>query len=1501
MNATSFRFAIGLGLLVVLFLGAKPALQAEISADVRIYVSGHMPEEQLESEEDFKEAYGTFLDGYHFASWTGHSGIDTCDFRARVLPCRSYTVNVTMGGYSAFTVHIGAAPGYRVIMDNIVRKSVYVDWQGGQVTFMLVPLGSEMPQLAGFASSFSHTGVRWSVPLGTTRDGKSAGNLYLSDIGLDSNWATMGTPGRLSCEAASDEVKVHQVNGAIRQVASNQVVLDVVTLTATSYEIRCYSRMQAWSAYWSVQTPTGSPFATYLIDASVNGALWITKTTRTIPDYTTTGVAAARVEWTVLNRFGSWPTHCWVRDDWRVRPSSVDYSITSVQSGGTTAARTESLTISPSRTPSSSQIAVNLSRTYAALNFGEALTGETLGTTNPVSAAFTYYQDSNEPNSYGQLKTVELTGGRWESYEYYPDSAAERTPGLLKYRFRPYSESPASPGASTPAFNPAQGEVTYYEYFGATFGLWDERRPTLIRTSINGVVTAKKTISYDDPLSGTDYRETLVLSVTENEFTDANNYNYVTVDRKVYGHRVSPSMYQDQPRATCYPDGRKDLHILEWGNYASNSSTGVRGVIRGRRSASAGTYAYMQRNFFSDPWETIYLCEGESTFEKEILDARALVTRQERHVWLNGDWRLIYSKDFTITPSGITSGYVASDGTAESSTIVGLLKTSETDAAGTKKFYVHDEAGRVKDIVHESSASIAARTTRYTYDVVGNVVSETVDPTGAAPIVSRKTYDDANRLGTETPPGGYGVVTHSYNPASRTHTITRGAVATVETKYLDGRLYSKTGAGTVAEYHTYGRETDGRTWERVDLATTSSARWRQSWANWRGSGIRTERPGFGGAASVLEESFFNSAGQLYRSTKPGPTSVSLIARSQFDAVGRPFLSGLDIGDNGLVKTSTDRLMETAELFELSGGDYWTRKTTYAYPTPNSATAVVTGIERRRLTGHPTGRVDEVQTTDADGNVTTITKDVNRTTKIVTVTTTRPGLANPQTEKIENGLSVAVTSHDGLVTTTLYDALHRPWKKVGSRNGNTIETTYIPGTRLIETVKEKANTGSPVTVATSTYDPLGRKSSEKNSDNKLTYFAYNSRDQLIKQWGGATYPVAYAYSSFGEKIAMRTFRSPTQDFTAAAWPLSDDGSDPNNPDPASWTTGDITRWVYDPGTGLLAEKQFARLQPTDPLKTTKYTYNPAGQLATREWARTVAAGPSAGQRVKATYSYDPATGDQTGITYNDGTPAIAYGYTRLGQVDTVQDFTSASGADLRDFGYDISYPHRLGAEVMTSFYGARAMTRLYESSGVLGRVRGFKLGSAVNNNGELEQTYGYATNGRLETLSTLSPQLSATSRTFRYGYLPNSALLESLAIDQGAGPGGHPFTITRTYEPNRDVLETIETKWGSSPGNTRTKFAYHVNNLGQRDSVEQSGDVFTGYGGSNNEQPHPPDLWLQRPRRSHRRPDEARRRGRRRLRAHEPPARVRLRPHRQPQLGRRHRQHGRPQDLHAEMR
>jgi RHS repeat-associated protein len=226
------------------------------------------------------------------------------------------------------------------------------------------------------------------------------------------------------------------------------------------------------------------------------------------------------------------------------------------------------------------------------------------------------------------------------------------------------------------------------------------------------------------------------------------------------------------------------------------------------------------------------------------------------------------------------------------------------------------------------------------------------------------------------------------------------------------------------------------------------------------------------------------------------------------------------------------------------------------------------------------------------------------------------------------------------------------------------------------------------------------------------------------------------------------------------------------------TSDTTTWVSEEATGLLLEKVYA-----DGNKTT-YTYTPEGQLLTRTWARGVA----------TIYTHDPASGDLTLIDYSDSTPDVTFrDYDTQGRPHTITD-----GLGTRTLSYATG-----GFLSGDSFTG---VSYTYNN----GRVSDLSLGS-------YHVTYGYdAATGRFETV-TYQPGMPE-AQTFTYSYVPDSDLLHQLSVTLSGVEG----LVTRTYEPNRDVLTQVKNQFGID---IISQYDYQNDELARREYLTTSGLAF----------------------------------------------------------------------------
>jgi RHS repeat-associated protein len=1275
----------------------------------------------------------------------------------RVEPEKDYTVTISGSYLADGDLNIVAPPGYRVLIDGMARHRTTFNGYG-QVRFLLQPLRARHPSLTGLASSVTSGEINWHVSLGNLRNGASAGDLALIDTGTASNWGPVFTPGRLEYEAPSDEIYVYRVNNQIRQIVANQVAVDIVTpeTSTTSYEIKCYNPTQLLAGAYP-RAFTGSPFATYRIERDGSDtAIKFTHEVREVTDATTL-FPIVRREIMKLARTGTWPVCTWTKTDWTLEGQTAATE-TVVQGTGTPGNRTENILV---HAPGSSTAALQVTRNYTRQDYpndcGEVLSSETVGSTNGLAASFNYYTDIYQWGSFGYLKSVALPGGGWTAFDYY-DAGSGAGFGRIAHRYRPSGNAPATATLST-----TQGEVTSFTYTNDIFGA--QTRPASVYTTVNNVCTAYTAMSYNDTAT---YANGYYISQTSRADYSAAGMPLTAVTN-AYRDDVPDAFIRGQLYSVLQPTGVKQSYVYQRGTWNGTSFTlGGSGIGTGTASRIAVVTGTQNSGtacsiLFGSTVDTVYLIPGKSTMEAVIRDSRALVVRAENYAWVSNAWQLVAYTNFTYDFVGRLVARTASNGATYTANYANGLKTDETDESGITTSFAYDAAGRTSGTTRAGQGAIGALATSFTYDALDRVLEQRVGSGQTEQLVTTAQFDDAGRVTTETAPG-VGATLYSYNVAGRSTTITRPDGGTItKACNLDGSPASVTGTATVPRYFSYGVETDGRRYTQTNIGVANSPRWHKSWADWLGRTVMTSQPGFGTQPNYVENYYYNTAGQLNIATRTGYVSTSY-AYGPLGNLTDTYTGGRQTGsDYG---------------YESFNNAWWLHSESYGYASTGRFS---TGVSRTRLTGFIAGRFGETQMTDAEGNLTTVVTDANRAARTATVTTTSSGYAGSQVQSLLNGFTVSATSFDGLTSSTTYDALLRPRTVTDSR-GNTTTTAYYAGTAFVQSVTDATAT----VVATYGYDTLGRTILSRDAQNHTARSAYNQRDQLVQQWGDAVIPVQYGYdATYGDRTTQSTFRGGTG-WDGATWP-------------ASPGTADTTTWTYHAATGLLTAKTDAAN------RSVTQTYNAAGQTATRTLAR----------GVTATYTYD-TYGAVTGISYSDSTPAVAYTYDpSFGQLTGATDY-----AGTRQMLYDTAKPWRLSAEALGDYYGQRVLTRLYDTTGLVGRVHGFQAGSTVGSNSELEQTFAFTATGRFEGLSTLRSGLSTTSRTFHYGYEANSTLLKTLTAD------GSPFSVTRTYETQRDVLTAIDSKWSAT---SRTRYDFTSDTLGQRLSAKQSGDVFGDYG------------------------------------------------------------------------
>lgn len=1349
---------------------------------------------------------GTSL--YVYGVRTGSSWYDTDRATVQMEAGKVYYLAVTGLFNSQNALNVVPPVGYQVEIDGTVRNRLASSGNSHTYVVRLIAPQDTQPMMPGTGTplppptsggnpapepvptgaapaSLTANRIYWQAALGALQNGESARSLALVDAGNAASWSPLFTPAALQYTAPSPEVVVYREGNAIRQILAHATAADVVTLSPTAYEIRFYHPAQAVGTVFPV-TFTGAPFVTYRIEqGGTDTTLRITSETR---DLATQVIARTAV--TTLTRTGTWPNYTWNLQDWNT--SGQAQQVQEVrQSGGTTQNRTETVTLSQP----GGAVATQMTRNYTLQAWGEVLGSETRGTANSLTTTYDYYTDATQPGSYTFLKSIVQPGGGWEAYGYWGSATDGSDTGRLRYRYRPYGGNPA-----TVSFDATQGEVTSYAYSLDPYGM--ATRPALVETRINDVVTARSVITY--ALLPTVVNGQPLVESTRLDSTDA--ANTLTTRTRYYAENAPDLFLRNQIQAVTGPDGVKTAYAYQRGTYDEAtrtfavSPTGPASriaVILGSVNSSAGNLLSSHDGYDLDD---LYLVDGKSTQVATIRDDRALIRRTENYAWKNGGWNLVGATDFTYDAAGFLTAQTEDDGAQMTAVYVGEQQTSRTDEAGLTVSYTYDSAGRI-----QTAAKSAGPTLSYAYDAGNRVVSETMSAAGTGETLrATRHYDDAGRLDAETP-AGLGSTTYSYYyyvaGRSRTANYPDGGTRT-EHYRLDGRLESVDGSATVPQFYSYGLDASAFRTIQVYSGYSGSPRWQKTTIDWLGRSAEVRRPGFAitGQADYVEQNTYEpGTGRLSKTTRSGLAP----AKYEYDALSNVVRTGLDIGDDGLVNASVDRITETDQYFESDGTGWWLRQDTRIYPKANDPTVVTASSQRTRLSGHPAGRLEEIRLTDIDGNVVTRTVEVNRGTATATITTTRPGVSNPQVETLVNGLATAVTGHDGLTTSTDYDSFERPWRTRDPR-GNATTLGYQSGSALVATLTD----GAGNSVGTFAYDGLGRRQWVRDAAGQYTRFAYNPRGQLTQQWGGGSHPVAHGYdATYGDRTTLSTYRAAGA-ADSATWPAVG--------------AADPTTWTNDSATGLVWKKTDAAGQSVE------FDYNPRGQTTVRRWARGLVSNPAV--KLACSYTYDGNTGELLGAAYNDGadpipTPALGYSYTRLGQLAGATDSTGG-----RSFAYSAAAPWRLDSETLPAgFYASRVLSRRYNTTTgvggnygphtpgfITGRYQGFELGVAGDPARDYHQNYTWSNLGRFVGVNTRTT--TGAARDYVYNHQSGSALLSGYVMGS--------LTLSRGYETQRDLPTSVEAKWGANAALVR--FDYTYNALAQRRTAKQSGSAFADY-------------------------------------------------------------------------
>ncbi len=652
----------------------------------------------------------------------------------------------------------------------------------------------------------------------------------------------------------------------------------------------------------------------------------------------------------------------------------------------------------------------------------------------------------------------------------------------------------------------------------------------------------------------------------------------------------------------------------------------------------------------ADAQGNMVLVSGKSTRTRTTYDTRGNAARIEREAYIGETWVPLTWEERTYSAAHKHLGSVWSNGKSSDSrwNCTGPIWEIGTDGVLTTNVY-DSLKQRVSSTRHGPHGTL---TTTYAYDAAGRTVR-----TVRGELASEKTYDLSGRVLTETDEQGR-VTAYAYPDEWTTVATLPGGGTRVTTVDAEGRVASVTGTAVTPEYHTYGPN-----WSQITYGTPNGARWVRTETDGLGRVVRETRSGANGSALETVNTY-NAKGQLVRVERTGQAAVTYA----YDAWG--------------------------DVIATRVGDRVPQERTQAYvlveeePWQETVTTVSNLVQRVRVDAEGERQVS----TDVRGNETETVIEEEGAWR--TVTTTFPGVGNPSVEVALDGVTVQTVSASCVTNSVTYDVYRRPITQTDGR-GNVTTRAYDALGRLASV------TDAAGAVTAYAYDAAGRVAAVTNALGNVTVYDYDLRGNRTYE-GGATYPVAYEYDAFGQKVSMTTFRDETSD-----------------------DAGDTTTWAYDEATGALVSKTYADGRGV------AYTLTDLGQVATRTDARGIV----------TTYAYN-VYGDLVSQTYSDATPTVTYAYDALGRQAQATDAVGTT-----TFGYN-AYGE-LETEAISGLY-AKTLSHHFDA---YGRNVGYGV------NGSRRTFLGYdGDTGRIAAMNE--------GGDFHWEYLPGSDLKARLTYPNG---------------------------------------------------------------------------------------------------------------------------------------
>ena len=755
--------------------------------------------------------------------------------------------------------------------------------------------------------------------------------------------------------------------------------------------------------------------------------------------------------------------------------------------------------------------------------------------------------------------------------------------------------------------------------------------------------------------------------------------------------------------------------------------------------------------------------------------------------------RLIDHKIHTYTDSRLTASYQNGRLVYQANYDGDGKMLWEEDASGRHADYAYDEMKRVIQRIVRGRGGDADQVCTYDYDVFGNKISDVTVAGG----LTNQTGWIYNLAGELTATIGIDGLTNSlstdYASGHKIITETLPTQATrISSFFKDRQPRSLTGTAVENQYYNefifysspFSFLING---VYRDSGLTQEKRLRM--VNWVGNEILFETPQFQtGFRDRFTDYAFDVNGQSPQLVAEIQETGRATQLFTYDELGQLTTQGLDLDGNGtLDPVSLDRMAIYDQIFTNDLGFWQQMDTVQRFLQDSNATPTLVQRSRATVPAALNGVLIASNTVERIGGgiaLTSVALDPSTGNQTTTVSDLELGQVSTRIER--DGLSRSeVKPGIGIPWTYSYTALGELQTVIDPVVG-AVTNTYDAVTRRLMTVTDSLNRQT-----TYGYFPAGANNAGKiegiqDPAGNSTYFDYTPAGQLFRQWGVNTYPIQQQYDEAGRMTNLMTFRTSggSVNWASPTWP---------NP-PA----GDITRWVYDQPSGLLAQKLYADN------KGISYGYNSGNFLNTKTNGR--------GQIIS--YNVD-TTELLRNVAYSDNTPAVALDYDRAGRL---RSSTDASGTR------NISWTDR--DQMQNESYTAGLLTGVTVTRDFDSQFRLQALGLSIGGVPTLRQRYAYDSISWLDYITDETPDGATVLHKFDYTFKPNTPFVQSVDFYRGS-------TAIMTQSYTRDSLGRLAGAGTTLAGNgTLNGVNYQFDNLDRRFEADLADGTKWNYGYDN---------------------------------------------------------------------